>query len=175
MPYDEEEIERVLAEEQPGPAVLQSALFEETLQHAASRPSLCVETDATLAETLRQMRENGHGSVLVMAGGKLVGIFTERDVLMKIAGHPIDAEKVAVKEYMTADPVTLPSDSNIAYALNKMVVEGFRHIPVVDAKGQPIGVVSMRDLIEFVAELYSKEVLDLPPEPRAGFRDREGS
>jgi len=70
--------------------------------------------------------------------GKLVGIFTERDVLLRVAGHAIDLEQAKVAELMTRDPVTLPADAGVAFALNKMLVEGFRHITVRRAlSGRP--------------------------------------
>jgi CBS domain-containing protein len=70
------------------------------------------------------MRENRRGCVLVAPEGRLRGIFTERDVLMKIADSPIELGQTPVNDYMTPDPDTLPADSSIAYALNKMVLEG---------------------------------------------------
>jgi CBS domain-containing protein len=76
---------------------------------------------------------------------------------------------------MTRDPVTLPADASVAFALNKMVVEGFRHIPLVDDQGHPTAVVSMRDLIEYLSAFFNRDVLNLPPDPRAAFRNRDGA
>jgi CBS domain-containing protein len=78
-------------------------------------------------------------------------------------------------QFMTPDPVTLPGDANVAFALNRMLVQGFRHIPLIDEQGHPIGVVSMRDLIEYLSDFFDKEVLHLPPEPRTAFRNRDGA
>jgi CBS domain-containing protein len=112
---------------------------------------------------------------LVIEAGRLVGIFTERDVLMRVVGRPIDFERTAIRDYMTGDPVTLPSDSSVAFALNRMLIEGFRHIPLVDQQGHPTGVVSMRLLIEYLSDFFNRDLLNLPPEPRASFRNREGA
>ena len=77
---------------------------------------------------------------------------------------------------MTPDPLTLPADANVAFALSKMVLEGFRHIPLVDDAGNPTGVVSMRNLIEYLGEIYSRELLTMPSDPnQARFRSREGA
>jgi CBS domain-containing protein len=76
---------------------------------------------------------------------------------------------------MTRDPVRLPQDAIVAYALNKMCLEGFRHVPLTDAEGRPVGVVSMRDIIEYLSGFFPKDVLNLPPEPTNGFRNREGA
>jgi CBS domain-containing protein len=121
------------------------------------------------------MRDNRRGVVLVADRGKLEGIFTERDVLMKIAGSRVDLKRTPVRNFMTANPDALPAESSIAYAINKMVLEGYRHIPLVDEAGRPTGVVSMRDLIEHIAGFYQKDVLNLPPDPRAMPRQREGA
>src|SRR5579885_2791826 len=126
---DDTEIDRVLSEERPGPD-LESALTEDTLAMVMRDPPLCVADDATLADALRLMREERRGYVLVMAGERLAGIFTERDVLMKVAGNTLNVERTPVAAYMTRDPVTLPGSAGVAFALNHMVVEGFRHIPI---------------------------------------------
>jgi CBS-domain-containing membrane protein len=73
------------------------------------------------------------------------------------------------------DPVTLPADSSVAHALNLRVVEGFRHIPIVDEDGKPAAVVSMRNLIEYLSDFFKRDVLNLPPDPHARYRSREGA
>ena len=76
---------------------------------------------------------------------------------------------------MTRDPVTLPSDSSVAFVLNRMLIEGFRHVPLVDEQGRPTAVISMRMLIEYLSDFFNRDLLNLPPEPRASFRNREGA
>jgi 2-oxoglutarate/2-oxoacid ferredoxin oxidoreductase subunit beta len=173
--HDDDDRARVLEEEHPGPLELESVLFSATLKDAAAIAPIVVEPAATLAEVLRLMRESRRGCVLVARDGRLAGIFTERDVLVKIAGNPIRLDRTPVSDFMTPDPETLPADSGIGYALNKMVVEGYRHIPLVDDQGRPTGVVSMRDLIEHISSFYKSEVLNLPPNPHLGTRKREGA
>jgi CBS domain-containing protein len=111
-----------------------------------------------------------------MENDRLAGIFTERDILMKVAGQPLDLIHTPVSASMTPDPFTLPADANVAFALSKMVLEGFRHIPLVDDEGYPTAVVSMRNLIEYLGEIYSRELLTMPPEPHQHrFKSREGA
>jgi CBS domain-containing protein len=174
MPIDDDAFEQT-EEECPGPADLESALLDETLNNITSQPPLMVDVDAMLAETVNRMQEGLRGCALVIDAGRLVGIFTERDVLMRVVGRPIDLERTAIRNYMTANPVTLPSDSSVAFALNRMLIEGFRHIPLVDEHGRPTGVVSMRLLIEYLSDFFNRDLLNLPPEPRASFRSREGA
>ncbi|HXR34978.1 MAG TPA: CBS domain-containing protein [Candidatus Binataceae bacterium] len=175
MALADEDIERLFDEECPGPADLGSVLVNDPIRNAANYPPLIVDAETHLSEVLRKMREAGRGAVLIVKDNRLTGIFTERDVLLRIAGFPIDVERTAVGEHMTPDPHTLPADSSVAFALNKMVVEGFRHVPLVDEQGRPTGMVSMRDLIDYLSDFFSKDVLNLPPDPRGGFSNRDGA
>lgn len=154
---------------------LGSALLRETLKDALSNAGLILDEQTTLEHALREMREHRQGCVLVTRDGKLSGIFTERDVLMKVVGTNIDLARTPIRPYMTRDPVRLPEDAIVAYALNKMCLEGFRHVPLTDGDGRPVGVVSMRDIIEYLSGFFPKDVLNLPPEPTSGFRNREGA
>ena len=173
---DDDERERLLEEEHPGPQVLESALANTALSEVVSQPALTVSPSTTLAETIRLMQLERRACVLILDNGRLAGIFTERDILMKIAGQPLDLIHTPVSASMTPDPFTLPDDANVAFALSKMVLEGFRHIPLVDDDGRPTAVVSMRNLIEDLGEIYSRELLTIPPEPNQHrFKSREGA
>jgi 2-oxoglutarate/2-oxoacid ferredoxin oxidoreductase subunit beta len=175
MALADEDIERLFDEECPGPVDLGSVLVNDPIRNAANHPAIVVDGATTLAEVLRKMREAGRGAVLVVNHGALAGIFTERDVLLRVAGFAVDVEHARVGDHMTPHPQTLPADSSVAFALNKMVVEGFRHIPLVDEHGRPTGMVSMRDLIDYLSDFFSKDVLNLPPDPSGSFRSRDGA
>ena len=169
-------LDRALEEERPGPSSeLVSVLAHDTLAHVKCHPPLILDPETKLAETLRQMKDHRRGCALLVKDQKLVGIFTERDVLMKVAGNRIDVERTPVSAYMTRDPETLPVDAVVAFALNKMILEGYRHIPFVDGIGRPVGVVSMRDIIEYLSEIYRRDVLNLPPKPNVATRHRDGA
>lgn len=172
---NETELLPVEEDENPGPSELESALVRERLSDALSNHGLIVDEETSLEEALRLMREHRQGCVLVTREGRLFGIFTERDVLMKVVGTRIDLDRTPIRAFVTRDPVTLPAEASVAYALNRMVLEGFRHVPIVDENGIPAGVVSMRDIIEYLSGFFSKDVLNLPPEPRVSFRHREGA
>ena len=175
MAISDDDTDRMLDEECPGPPDLESALANEAVGSAASHPPLVVDADADLTQVLQLMREGNRGGVLVVSDSKLIGIFTERDVLTKVAGQAIDLAHAIVSQVMTPSPVSLPADASVAFALNKMLVEGFRHIPLIDAEGRPVGVVSMRDLIDYLSGFFNREVLNLPPDPRIAFRSRDGA
>ena len=175
MKIPEDDASRMSEEECPGSPDLESVLTNESVGNAASHPALLVDATTPLVQVLQLMREGNRGAVLVVSNGTLVGIFTERDVLMKVAGQPTDLEHTAVSQVMTVDPVSLPVEATVAFALNKMLIEGFRHIPLVDDQNQPVAVVSMRDLIDYLSDFFKPEILNLPPTPRVGFRNRDGA
>jgi CBS domain-containing protein len=110
----------------------------------------------------------------VVREGRLAGIFTERDVLTKIAGRGLDFTKISVGAYMTPDPEALSPEHKVAYALNKMVVGGYRHVPIIDGERRPVAVMSVRDVVEFIVERFPAEVINLPPDPDHEMRARDG-
>jgi len=169
------EIDRSLSEERPGPEDLESVLVQDTLADVLREPPLVVDTHASLADALRLMREQRRGYVLVTEDEKLVGIFTERDVLMKVAGNLLNLERTPVSAYMTREPVTLPMDAGVAFALNHMIIEGYRHVPVIADDGRPTGVVSMRDIVEYLCDFFRRDILNLPPDPRTRSHQRDGA
>lgn len=176
MSGDDDPRAGVFDDEHPGPN-LESALAHTALSEVAPQPALIVSPSTPLADAIHLMQRERRACVLIMDNNRLVGIFTERDVLMKVAGQPIDIIHTPVSGSMTPDPFTLPYDAHVAFALNKMVLEGFRHIPLVDDAGRPTGVVSMRNLIEYLGDLYSREMLTVPPDPaqHRRFKTPEGA
>jgi CBS domain-containing protein len=106
---------------------------------------LTITPDSTLREAAERMNARTVGAAVVMDGGDVVGIFTERDLLRAVARGE-GAEGTAVADFMTSNPVTLPSDHSPSEAAQIMTDRKFRHIPVVDA-GELVGIVSIRDLV----------------------------
>lgn len=107
-----------------------------------------------------------------MESERLVGILTERDILKKVIGQ-LDLDS-PVGEIMTPNPETVGMDDGIAYALNKMHIGGYRHIPVLDRQDRPVGVVSMRDVVKFIVSQFPAAVLNVPPEPGLAARELHG-
>jgi CBS domain-containing protein len=107
-----------------------------------------LDASADVDAAVQVMHAKGSDCVLVVDAGRLVGIFTDRDAVLKVAGRPVTARPIA--DYMTRDPVVLRHDDTIAVAINKMAVGGFRHIPIVE-DGVPTGVVTARDVFRHLA------------------------
>jgi CBS domain-containing protein len=115
-----------------------------TVGEVMTRSILAVDPSTTVAEAATIMGERAAGSALVMDGDRLLGIFTERDIV-KALGQHFDAAGHPVSEWMTPDPSTVPADTPAGDALRTMLDRGFRHLPVVEGDSV-VGVVSMRDL-----------------------------
>jgi len=112
---------------------------------------VCVSPETSLAGAVAFLRKHNVGAVLVTdAEGRLSGIFTERDVLYKVAGQVRDLSSVPVSRMMTPNPTALRADVPIAHALHLMSLHGFRHIPIVDGDGRPHGITSFRGMVQFI-------------------------
>ena len=116
----------------------------------------------SVSEALELMVQLGIGALLVTENARLVGIFAERDALIKKLwkGDKLDRR---VSEFMTPDPDTLTPDDTIAFALNRMVEGGYRHMPPVDLENRPVGILVMRDVVAYVVSFFASEVINLPP------------
>jgi CBS domain-containing protein len=147
-------------------------LLEARVADACPAPALTVSEDATIAETVEGMRAFGVDAVTVVSPDdprKVVGIFTERDRLLRVGGEELSMKMAAV---MTPAPETLHARHSLAFALNRMVTGHYCHVPIVDDSGTPVAMLSARDLLEFIVECIPEEILNLPPEPDLARPDR---
>jgi CBS domain-containing protein len=148
---------------QPGP--FDAALLREPLNALPVQRAITLSPNASVTDAIRAMQREHRGCVLVTDDGtarsKLIGIFTERDVLRRIVDRGKNPATLPLDAVMTANPEVLALSGTIAHALNKMSVGGFRHVPVVDENHHPVFVVSVRDIVEFLVEAFPREVLTL--------------
>lgn len=151
-------------------------LLDQPIRSLELRSPLSLDVSRPASEAIRMMREHRNGSVLVTSAGVLVGIFTERDVLTRLALGELDPAATPLSEVMRPDPETLTPDDPMVFALNVMSLGGFRHIPLVGASGEPVGVVSVRDIVQHLVDQFPDKVLNLPPRPGADIANsREGA
>lgn len=163
-------------EEDKPTKVVDARLFAEPIKTVHRRAGrVAVPLGTTIGQAARIMKEHRVGCVLVEDGGKLIGIFTERDILTKLVGTGYDPAKVAVDGVMTRNPETLTPEDPIAFALQQMSVGGYRHVPLVDSDGRPVGILSVKDIVDFLTEHFPTEILNLPPEPGRQPRVPEGA
>jgi CBS domain-containing protein len=154
-------------------ARVRGAVLETPISDLMAHNTLVVDADATIVSAVNLMNERHTGCVLVEENGKLVGILTERDLLRKVIFH--DGNRSwKVRSVMTPNPQTLRPSASVAYALNKMSVDGYRHIPIVDDAGKAVGVLSVKDIVNFVVEFFPERVFNLPPSPEEAMSDSGG-
>lgn len=134
-----------------------------------------LKVGSTVQQAIKMMQEKHIGCVLITKSGKITGIFTERDLLMKIIGKDKKLTASKVEDFMTPEPETLQRDDMIAFAMNMMHVGGYRHIPIVDDQNTPVAVVSVKDILDYLSRFFPQEVLNLPPRPIRRTENREGA
>jgi CBS domain-containing protein len=136
----------------PQPAIdYRGRLLGQHLDELHALKPVTLDASADASEAIRVMHESAIDCVLVTDRGRLVGIFTDRDAVLKVAGA--GGQRRPLRDVMTPDPVILRHDDPIAVAINKMAVGGFRHIPIVDGGGLPTGVVSAKDVFAHIASI----------------------
>ncbi len=149
-------------------------LSEVKIRHLPLRPPALVERQASIHETVEAMKAKHLGCALVCEKGRLVGLFTERDLLNKVVCEPVSYE-TAVERVMTINPAKLSLDDSVIAAMRLMEEGDFRNIPLVDDQECAAGVVTVRDLVTYFAEHFPKEALNLPPNTAQTMRQAEGA
>jgi CBS domain-containing protein len=115
---------------------------------------------ATVREAARTMAERNIGAILVTEGARLVGIFSERDILGRVVAKDLDPDTTPVESVMTRNPDSLPPNANIRDAMRLMVAHDYRHVPVLDGQ-RILGVVSARDIYNNAVNSIQTGVSDL--------------
>jgi CBS domain-containing protein len=155
--------------------VFDARLLRESATVLPARKPLVFARHSSVTDATRSMQGEHRGAVLVTEDGtsatRVCGIFTERDVLFRIVDGGRNPAVLGLAEVMTEDPEVLRDDQTIAEALNLMSVGGFRHVPVVDAEGRPVFILSVRDVVQFLVEAFPREILNLGGNIH---REREG-
>ena len=130
---------------------VEADLLRDRVEKLWPKKPFTVPHNTPVSQVLGKMVTEKIGCVMVMDGDKLIGIFSERDALMKLN---VDTPRLASKpisQFMTASPVTLETSDKIAFALHKMNVGGYRHLPIL-FNGKLAGVISIRDILRYLTE-----------------------
>jgi CBS domain-containing protein len=128
----------------------------------------------TVAEAVALMRREQVGCLLVCEGERVVGIFTERDLMRRVlaAGKSLN---LPVADLMTPNPVSVNPKEPVGVAVQRMEEGGYRHLPVVDEAGRPLGVLSVKRIVHYLVEHFPTTVYNLPPDPGAIPLERDGA
>ena len=126
-----------------------------------------------VADAVKLMREKKVGCVLVCDGKRIVGIFTERDLLRRVL-TPGKSLGTPIEECMTPDPITVHPKDSIGCAIKRMQKGGYRHLPVV-IDDRPVGILSVKRIVHYLVEHFPAMVYNLPPHPQPIQPQREGA
>ena len=137
-------------------------------------PPRAVDRSATVADAVALMRRAGVGCVLVCDGGRLVGLFTERDLMCRVLAVG-KALTLPVIDVMTPAPETVRPKDSIRLAVRRMRAGGHRHLPVVDDDHRPLGVLSVKRVVHYLVEHYPGAVYNQPPDSGVVPGEREGA
>ena len=135
-------------------------LFRELLGSLDLPQPITVPSHTPIMRAVEIMNRHGIGCVLIMDEGSLNGIFTERDVLRRVALLELDLATTPISKVMTHRPECLTSEHQFVHALNAMLEGGFRHVPIM-RNGVPVAVFGMRDCVRYVVDLFPDSVFEL--------------
>lgn len=134
---------------------VEADLLRDRIERLWPKTPSTVSPATPVGQVLKKMVDEAIGCVMIVDQGALVGIFSERDALMKLN---VDAQKFLdkpISQFMTQRPVTLETSDKIAFALHKMNVGGYRHMPIL-FEGKLAGVISIRDILRYLTERIAK-------------------
>jgi CBS domain-containing protein len=136
----------------PTPASdIERGLLEDSIEVLSPRRPLTVSPDMPVGEVLQILVKNSIGCVLVVQGDEVIGIFSERDALMRLNVDAAELFDQPVSQFMTPSPETLEATDKIAFALHKMDLGGYRHVPILK-QGKVCGVISIRDILRYMTD-----------------------
>ncbi len=137
----------------PTPATaVERSLLKDRMSALSPKAPLTVESETPVGDVLRMLFDHGIGCAIVVDSGSLVGIFTERDALVKLNVDFAEMVDRPVSEFMTTSPEALDIGAKIAFAVHRMDLGGYRHLPIVDDEGHPTGIISVRDILRYLTE-----------------------
>ena len=110
---------------------------------------LSIAKSVKISECTRKMSEHNYGSIVITEKKKVIGIFTERDLLNKVVSKSIDPDKVKVEKVMTKNIATATIEDQISATIRRMSQGNFRHMPIVDDKNELVGMISQGDLVSY--------------------------
>lgn len=137
----------------PNPSTLvERSLLKDRVSVLDPKKPVSVPPNAKTAEVLQTLVDCGIGCVLIVKDNALIGIFSERDALLRINDQAVEFGKRPISDFMTPAPQTLQLDAKIAFAVQMMDLGGYRHVPVVDADNRPVGIISVRDILRYLTD-----------------------
>ena len=137
-----------------GAKVLDSRVLADPVPVLQPRAVVTVQNDVMVGEVIARMADKRSGCAVILDGKRLAGIFTERDALRRVLAAGLDPAATPITDVMTADPERVAVTDTLGFALHKMSVGSFRHLPLVDAQGLPAGVVTQEEAVRYLVGFF---------------------
>jgi CBS domain-containing protein len=133
-----------------------------------------ISPSCSVAQAVTLMRQERVGCLLICVAEQVVGIFTERDLMRRVlaANKPLSSP---ISDFMTANPIVVHPKDSISAAVRRMEEGGYRHLPVVNDGGRPVGILSAKRIVHYLVEHFPATVYNLPPDPGVVPQEREGA
>ncbi len=173
MITDFEDESQIAKEQDMKATALSSDRFLKPIKELNLPKAIGLDKGTTIKEAVKLMQSKKIGSVVVLDKKNLVGIFTERDILMRVIGIIPDWENKPISSVMTEEPQCLMEKDEIAYILNNMHVGGYRHIPIINDKNEPLAMVSIKDMVNWILSHFPAEIMNLTGAPFRGSQNRD--
>lgn len=136
----------------PPTSRLHASILHDRISKLEPPEPVLVSPNDAIETAVDKMNRRRHGAVCVVdSEGKLVGIFTERDALKRVAAKKLNISTTPISEVMTRDPLVMQADDNLGAILNKMSDAGFRHVPILDGD-KLVGITSVRGVLNYIAQ-----------------------
>ncbi len=150
------------------------ALQKQKIGGLATREPLTAAKETPYKDLIKALQKTRTGCAVIVAGKKVIGIFTEQDALKRGLLAKTDP-KTPIEKLMTPNPTVLKIEDTLAFAIRLMHDGKYRHLPIVDEAGDLIGLISVRDIVAYLSENYPYEVLNQPPDPHQIAVSAEGA
>jgi CBS domain-containing protein len=141
----------------PPQTAVEVSLLRDRISALRPKAPITVVPATPVGEVLRLMAARGIGCVVVLEGEEPVGIFSERDALRKLGAQASELAARPVSEFMTPKPQTLVDSAKIAFAVQRMDLGSYRHLPIVGKSGELVGIISARDILRHLTEKMESE------------------
>lgn len=140
-------------DEPRGATPIEDSLIHEPVECLDPKDAIMVARETSVHDVIEVLVDKNIGCVLVGEDGRVEGIFSERDLLLKVSGRLEEVGDHPISEFMTRDPEMLEVSISLAFALNKMSLGDFRHLPLTRNR-RLAGIVSLRDFLAFLFRWY---------------------
>ncbi|MDX1386429.1 MAG: CBS domain-containing protein [bacterium] len=152
----------------------EEAIKKEKIRDVIVPRGIRVKKETPYGQVVAKLQAEHKFCAIILDGNKILGIFTERDALMRGLLQKTDPA-TPIEKIMTPDPVTIQEEDSVARAIRLMYEGKYRHLPVVNSKQEFTGLISVRDIVYYLSENYPYEVYNLPPDPHKHSATSEGA